>query len=246
MLQDSDAEKKEFAADYVLLDYLDGLATSKLAGDGSDSFKRALASAKTVPPPPLDSSANVLFFVEMGRGPTKYATGEYAQELRFRQGHSDSRVARIVVGNQTVIANALDDLSFQATTRGGRVMDHILANKAVFKSTTDTLGNVALISGLILSQNKGTQEAGLGIAAAGLLSKIISSATTPTADTRAWENLPQYLGFASAHLPPGQYSARIEFSDSSASPTARTTRLATFTVTDPRKDIVIFVSDQTQ
>ena len=246
MVQDSDAEKKEFAADYVLLDYLDGLATSKLSGDGSDAFNRAQTAAKATSLQPLDPAANVLFFVEMGRGPTKYATGEYAEELRFREGRSESRMAQIVVGNQTVIAGALDDLSYQATTRGGRVMDHILANKAVFKGATDAVGNAALISGLILSQNNSTREAGIGVAAAGLLSKIISSATTPEADTRAWDNLPQYLGFASVKLPPGQYVARIEFYDPAASPTARTARQATFTVADPLKDVVIFVSDQTQ
>src|SRR5437899_2218393 len=39
--EDSDAENKEYAGDWVLPDYLDGLATTKLAGDGSDAFKRA-------------------------------------------------------------------------------------------------------------------------------------------------------------------------------------------------------------
>ncbi len=246
MVQDSDTEQKEYASDYLLLNYLDGLATAKLAGDGADAYKRAAASAKATALPPLNPTANVLFFVEMGRGPTKYATGEYAEELRFREGRSDSRLARIAVGDQTVTAPALDDLTYQATTRGGRVMDHILANKAVFKSATDNVGNAALISGLILSQNQGTREAGLGIAAAGLLSKIISSATTPQADTRSWDNLPQYLGFAAMQLPVGNYTARIEFSDVSGSPITRAARQATFTVADPRKDIVIFVSDQTQ
>ena len=245
-LLDSDADKKEYASDYVLLDYLDGLATAKLAGDGSDALKRAVASVKLATPPAYDPKANVLFFLEMGRGPTKYATGEYAEELRFREGHSDSRAARITIGNQSFVVEAYDDLTYQATTRGGRVMDHILANKAVFKSATDIAGNVGLIGGLVLAQNRGTREAGLGLAAAGLISKIVSAATTPEADVRAWDNLPQYLSFASISLAPGQYTARIEFLDSPASPIARSTRQATFTVGAARKDVVIFVSDQTQ
>ncbi len=39
--EDSDAENHEYAGDWVLPDYLDGLATTKLGGDGSDAFKRA-------------------------------------------------------------------------------------------------------------------------------------------------------------------------------------------------------------
>lgn len=245
-VQDADSEKKEYASDYVLLDYLDGFATAKLAGDGSDALKRATNSAKLSVPPPYNPKANVLFFVEMGHGPTKFATGEYAEELRFKPGFSENKAVRIRIGNQLYTAEAYDDLSFQATSRGGRVMDHILANKAVFKSTTDVAGNVGLISGLVLAQNRSTQEVGLGLAAAGLLSKIVSAATTPEADTRAWDNLPQYLSFAALQLPPGQYTAQIEFADSPTSPIARTIRQATFTVNDLRKDIVVFVSDQLQ
>ena len=54
-----------------------------------------------------------------------------------------------------------DDVNFQATTRGGRVMDHVLANKAVFKSATDTAGDAAIISGAILA-GAGTRVAALG------------------------------------------------------------------------------------
>ena len=87
-IQDADAENKQFAADYVLLDYLDGLVTAKLGGDGSDAFKRAAAVSKFGNPPPYNANANVLFFAEFGRGPLKYATGEYSEELRFMPGRS--------------------------------------------------------------------------------------------------------------------------------------------------------------
>ena len=41
--EDSDAENHQYAGDWVLPEYLDGLATTKLGGDGSDAFKRAQA-----------------------------------------------------------------------------------------------------------------------------------------------------------------------------------------------------------
>ncbi|HVY69061.1 MAG TPA: hypothetical protein VHH73_03995, partial [Verrucomicrobiae bacterium] len=144
--QDSDAENKEYSSDYVLLDYLDGLASTKLGADGSDAYKRSVALAKAVPaPPPYNPAANVLFFVELGQGPVKYATGEYSEELRIHEGNSLARAVQIQVAGQVIRANVYDDLTWQAMTRGGRIMDHVLANKAVFKRSTDIAGDVGLI-----------------------------------------------------------------------------------------------------
>src|ERR1041384_2988515 len=198
-LEDSDAANHEYAGDWVLPDYLDGFATTKLGSDGSDALKRAEASAKGVKLPLYNPKANVLFFFEFGSGPTKYATGEYGQELRFHVVPSPVKSAEFKVDANKFPVAPTDDLWFQASTRGGRVMDHILGNKAVFKSTTDIAGNVALIGGLstaALSRDRTAQQVGLGIALAGLVSKAISSAATPEADIRSWDNLPRYLSFA--------------------------------------------------
>ncbi len=246
-LQDADAENRQYAADYVLLDYLDGFATAKLGGDGSDALKRAAAESHFGNPPPYDARANVLFFVEFGNGPTKYATGEYNEELRFIPGTSVAQSVSVKIdGGQTLGLRPYDDLTFQATTRGGRVMDHILANKAVFKSTTDAVGNAGLIGGLVVagtSRDRTAQEVGLGLAAAGLVSKIFSAVTTPAADTRSWDNLPQFLSFAAVQLTPGPHSATIEFLDVSGRPLSGLTRNVTINVV-PNREAVVFVSDR--
>ena len=249
-IMDSDAENKTYSSDYVLLDYLDGLTSAKLGGDGNDAFKRAQAEARLAKPPAYDPSANVLFFVEFGSGPTKYATGQYGEELRFRPGYSPVHSVQIKVDGQTVRATPYDDLTFQATTRGGRVMDHILANKAVFKSATDAAGTAGIISGAILAGQQGrhsaADEVGIGLLAAGVISKIFSAATTPSADTRAWENLPQFLSFAAARLPAGPHPVTVEFLDAGGSPIANLTRTVTINVSNPARDTVIFVSDKNQ
>ncbi|MHB8521108.1 MAG: hypothetical protein ACYDH9_10160 [Limisphaerales bacterium] len=242
-MEDSDTENKQYAGDYVLLDYLDGLATAKLGGDGSDAFKRAQTRSK-FQLPPYDPKANVLFFVDFGHGPTKYATGEYREELRFQPGRSEALAALVKLDDQTARAEPYDDLNYQATTRGGRVMDHILANKAVFKKTTDVAGDVGLIGGLVLAQNRQTQDVGLGLAAAGLVSKIFSAITTPVADTRSWDNLPLYLGFSALRVPVGQHTATVEFLDAAGRPIANRTRTITVNVSTLDKDTVVFVSDQ--
>ena len=242
--EDSDAEQKEYAGDYSLLDYLDGLASVKLAGDGSDAFKRAKANSRSAVTPPYDAQANVLFFADYGRGPVKYASGEYGEQLRFSPGRSEATRILVRLDDHYVAASFFDDITFQATTRGGRVMDHILGNKAVFKSATDVVGNVALIGGLAMATQRGTQEAGLGLAAFGLLSKIVSSVSTPAADTRCWDNLPQYLSFAAMRAAPGEHTAVIEFRDNADRPLLSLTKTIKFKVNPSGKDTVIFVSDQ--
>ena len=243
-LADSDTEDKTYAADYVLLDYLDGLASVKLAADGSDAYRRTLASCKGATPPAYDRGANVLFFIECGNGPTKFASGQYGEQLRFHAGAPGANSATVRVAGQTLPVRAYDDLYFQATTRGGRVMDHVLANKAVFKAGTDTFGDVAIVSGVVLAQDRKTADAGLGLALAGLFSKAVSAATTPAADTRAWDNLPQFLCFAAAHLPPGHHPATVEFQNTSGALLPALTKTLTVNVTSTTRDTVVFVSDK--
>ena len=246
-LEDSDTENHQFAGDWVLPDYLDGLATEKLGGDGSDAFKRAEASAKGVRLPPYNSKANVLLFFEFGPGPSKYATGQYEQELRFHVQPSPVKSAEFQVDGRTYPVAPTDDVWFQASTRGGRVMDHILGNKAVFKTATDVAGNVALAGGLgtaVLSRDRTAQEVGLGIAFAGLVSKAFSAATTPEADTRTWDDLPRYLSFAALPLAPGQHVVTVEFRDGGGAVLQHLTKTITIDVPADGKDKVIFVSDQ--
>lgn len=242
-IQDADAENKSYASDYVLLDYLDGFITTKLNGDGSMYYKRALESARLTKPPPYLTNANVMFFVEMGEGPKKFATGEYGQELRFSPGKSSAKKVLIKIGDKTIIAPAYDDLTYQATTRGGRVMDHIIGNKVVFKESTDTLGNAAVIGGAAVALTSKNNDVALGLIAAGLASKIIASATNPSADIRCWDNLPQYIGFGAAYLPPGQYSASVEFQNDSGETVKKLSQPIQILVPADGKDVVVFVSD---
>jgi len=244
--EDGDTQNHEYAGDWVLPEYLDGLATTKLHGDGSDAFKRAQSAAKGVKLPPYLPGANALFFVEFGPGPTKFATGQYGEELRFHTAPSAVGSAELKVDALRIPIAPTDDVCFQATTRGGRVMDHILGNKAVFKSTTDTVGNLALFGGLATaaaSDNSTAQGVGLGIALAGLISKAVSAATTPTADTRSWDNLPRYLSFASLPLPLGQHVATIQFLDPAGRVLPNLTKTITINITTTDRDKVVFVSD---
>jgi hypothetical protein len=188
----------------------------------------------------------VLFIVEFGPGPLKYGSGQYGEELRFTVRHSPVFSATLQVNSLNIPVAPTDDLNFQATTRGGRMMDHILGNKAVFKKTTDTVGDVALIGGLTTaaaSNNRTTQNVGLGIALAGLVSKVVSASTTPQADIRSWDNLPQFLSFAAVPLPIGKHTATIQFLGGDGKPVANFTKTIIINVTGTDRDKVVFVSD---
>jgi len=244
--EDSDTANHKYAGDWVLPEYLDGFITTQLGGDGADAFKRAQADARGVNLPPYNPKANALFFVEFGPGPIKYATGRYKEELRFRTAPSPVASAELRVDSLQIPIAPTDDVSFQATTRGGRVMDHILGNKAVFKSTTDTAGNVALVGGLATaaaSNDRTVQGVGLGIALAGLVSKAVSAATVPAADTRSWDNLPRYLSFVSVPLPAGQHVATFQFLDTGGQVMPSLTKTITVNITTTDRDKVVFVSD---
>jgi len=242
--EDSDAVDKTYAADYVLLDYLDGLVTAKLGGDGADAFKRAAESAKLSSPPPYDARANVIFFVDYGAAPMKYGMGEYGQKLMFRASATPIHGIQIQIDGKTYKLRPWDDLYFQATTRGGRVMDDILANKAGFKRTTDVAGTAGILGGAVMTQHKDTQVAGIGLLAAGLISKIASAGTTPEADIRTWDNLPHFLSFAALELPVGQYNATVDFLDGADRLLPNLSKKVSFTVAAGNAEKVIYVSDK--
>lgn len=245
--EDSDTEHGEYRNDYVLFDYLDGLATAKLGGDGSDAFHRATQSARSAKPPPYDITVNTLIFLDFGPGPLKYAGGEYGEQLRFRTAVSPVQSVQLRVAGQMVNVQPADDLNFQATTRGGRVMDHVLANQAVFKSAADSFGDAAIIGGAILantSRRKSNQnEIGAGLMIAGVLSKLAAAATTPEADTRTWESLPQFLALGQFRLPPGEHTLTVDFLDAGGRAKPSFQKQITFTVPE-RRDAVVYVSDQ--
>ncbi|HVM50855.1 MAG TPA: tetratricopeptide repeat protein [Candidatus Acidoferrum sp.] len=244
--EDSDTENHQYAGDWVLPEYLDGLATQRLGGDGLDAFKRAQAVARGIKLPPYNPKANVLFFLEFGPGPTKFATGQYGEELRFHAIPSPVVSADIRVDSLNIPVAPTDDVVFQATTRGGRVMDHVLGNKAVFKTATDVAGTVGIVGGLTTAAVSGdstAQAVGLGIALAGVASKIVSAATVPAADTRSWDNLPHYLSFASFPLPPGQHVVTVQFLDRSGQILSNLTKTINLNITSTDHEKVVFVSD---
>lgn len=248
-LQDAATENNEYAADYVLLDYLDGFATAKLGGEANDELQRAIKNARGgSKPPAYHTKANVLLFMEFGNGPKKYAGGAHNEQLRFGEQPSNARSVNVRVGTQQFALIPYDDLQWQATTRGGREMDHILANKAVFKDATTATAIAAGVTSLALLNPSDMRrhghpgEAALIAGGIAAVAGVLAATTQTEADIRSWDNLPRYLSFAALELPPGQHSLAVEFRDAYG----RVISTKTLTVTVPadvKKDTVLFVSE---
>jgi hypothetical protein len=122
----------------------------------------------------------------------------------------------------------------------------VLANKAVFKSTTDAVGTAAIVGGAIMAgtQDGNAQTAGLAMLGLGLVSKIVSAATTPEADTRTWNNLPLYLSFVAFELSPGQHTLTVEFLGAGNVPLPDLTKTISFEVPSNGAAKVLYVSDK--
>lgn len=242
-LMDSSSEGEEFKADYAILDYLIGMINRQLSGSDDQYFRFAQQNAKFDYFPEPVNSPNVVFIFEFGKGPMKYRSGDYGQFLKIRGGNSRSKSSLLQVEEGSRIQiSPLDDLTYQAQTRGGRYMDHVLGRKAVFKAATDTFGDAAIIGGAIMASESDHTNAGLAVAAVGVLSKILSSASNPEADTRTWKNLPQYLSLYSTRMSPGDYEALVQFLDETGQVVGPHTKTINIHLTSNKKPLVVFVS----
>ena len=108
-----------------------------------------------------------------------------------------------------------EDIWFQASTRGGRQIQAILDGKAEFKEGMNTAGAIGIGSGLGM-MNAGSRyndnnmaAAGAIVLLAGLMAHAAAAATTPEADLRFWDNLPDNLHFATLRIPVGEVSATM-------------------------------------
>jgi len=275
-LLDSDTVDKTYANDYVLLDYLDGLLTAKLTPQdpaaGAPALARARASTAAQSQlllPDYDPAANVLIFVEYGKGPLKCPGGDNGEKLAYFLPENLCQSASLSIGGQFIKLAPYDDIGFQAMTRGGRVMDKILARKNSIEKPIKAVGNGLTKTGAAIATSdawikdaKDVKSAiagamiQYGLAATFLVASapfhIVSSIITAKsqADTRCWNNLPRYLSFVALKLPPGAHEAELDFYDPLGRKYVTLTQRLTITVPDPAalppgarpKDIVILRS----
>ncbi len=149
-------------------------------------------------------SFNTLLVGWRGRGPTMSRLGDYGEVRVIHSGEKggDARQALSASTDVGELADAipwLGNVSYQATTRGGRAMDNVNATAANYKTTLNVAAQILLglgTVGLILakeSDDAKVQMIGLALIAAGLVFKIGAYCVIAESDIRCWQNLPYEL-----------------------------------------------------
>lgn len=203
ILQDAFAEDQQFRSDFSSLMLLEGWA-NQLNGDTSQASSAYGEVQSFHPgwgaPKALD---NFLIVAELGGSPRKLSDGISNHEIVYkRPKRTPEHAITVDLDGKALRLALVEDLFFQASTRGGRPIDRVIDGKVAFQNKTEAIGSaLGIISseGSVLGAafNAGGGRALGTIAAVGAISSLISVNVKPKADVRFWANLPETLHIAS-------------------------------------------------
>ena len=231
-LQDAFKEEEQEFSDYVMLPYYrlwiaDLLKERSTAQDIRKFFKETIKSSIPLP----QEGHNVLLVAEGGNAPRKLADGIGHHTLVYRKGKAVApyKVEVIINGGKKETLTPVEDVYYQATTRGSRPIDRIIQGKVKFKENTktagqtlSTIGEYGMMATVVLAQlNKNSTSsfalASGSLAVLGSTFQFISLKTTVKADTRNWRNLPELIHSKTLRLPEGKHSLKFNFYDQNGS-----------------------------
>ncbi|RDV28036.1 hypothetical protein DXV75_03465 [Alteromonas aestuariivivens] len=200
LMQDAFAEEEQNRSDFALLMFLAGWSAQQMGAQGlaEDAYNELRQFRPDFPLP--DPSHDTLIIAETGKSPRKLADGVGHYQLVYRRGKKfkDQRVS-LATASQEVTLFPMEDIYWQAASRGGRPVDRIVEGKAEFKKNTEAFGsalssvsNTAMVYSGGLGSTSGT-NAGAALSLIGVASMAISMNARPRADTRYWDNLPDLV-----------------------------------------------------
>ncbi len=196
-LQDAFAEEEQFQTDFAILLFLEAWA-SHLNGD-KQLREEALKYLQAMRPdfPGIKDSDDTLVLVETGTAPRKLGDGTNHSYFVFRRGKGFTENRAIIesAGTETTLY-PIEDIFYQATTRGGREIDKILQGKANFRQTAGGISATLATGSTVVSRMGGGDAiAGIGAGLA-VVSAIAAFSSKPKADTRTWMSLPDTIHVA--------------------------------------------------
>ncbi len=223
ILQDSLSVEGKYRADIAIFEWLIGLCHLRMGEtkDMDEAFRRASNIRKNLKLPRERNNTLVIYFA--GSAPVKKRTGEYKEILLIEKGKcfsAEISLSKPALGRSPFYKYAvlLEDVFFQATTRGGRLIDKINEYKATVKNDTKVVGNIAIFLGatamgtaIILaaaqSGNGGLIIAmgavGLGLVALGIAAHLTALAMKTKADIRTIKGIPSRIYVWSGDVLPG-------------------------------------------
>lgn len=225
LLQDAFAEEEQNSADFAALIYLAGWAAMQMDSDklAEEHFSELKAFRPDAPVPTDDH--NALLVVETGHSPRKLGDGVGHYQLVYRRGKNFPEVgAQWQTDNGWKTVYPMEDIYFQASTRGGRAIDRIVEGQVQYKETTRDVGtNLSAVSQSNVLAGASAAAGGVvgaGFAAISLVSVAaqgMSASANVRADIRYWEALPDTLHIIPVTAEPGQ-QATVRFLDKNGKP----------------------------
>ena len=160
---------------------------------------------------PMQTNFNTLVLLWTGKSPIKKRYGKYGEDRAIvKRPNSEANHYELLIDDVVWMdgIQGFANIAHQATTRGGRQMDNVLASQAAFKGFSDSFGD-----SLMDSADDVGGTAGLAILAIGLIAKGVAAATKVEADIRCWRLLPEELILVPLSLKPGSHKIKIEHYD---------------------------------
>lgn len=196
-MQDAFAEEDQNQADFALMYFLEAWA-SHLNGD-KDLRDEALARVKALRPdfPGIDDGDDTLVLAETGFAPRKLGDGANHSYFVYRRGKGFKEDRAVLsVGAEQHPLFPMEDIYWQASTRGGREIDQVLEGHVRFKNRTGDVGSALTNGATALSSMGGSGGLSAGIGAIGAIASLISTSAKARADTRSWNSLPDRVHVA--------------------------------------------------
>jgi tetratricopeptide (TPR) repeat protein len=211
-MQDAFAEEQQNRTDFALLIYLEAWASHVNRDFDLRDEALALLGRLRTDLPPIGKDDDTLVLAETGFAPRKLGDGLDHSFFVYRRGRDIAEnEVEIVRNGEPEKAYPLEDIYFQASTRGGRPVDKILQGKAKLKQNTGTAGSVLADTSVAIADFGGVSDATAAVGAVSAVLLMVSSKAKPQADVRTWASLPDtvhVMTFASKGKPPA-LSARF-------------------------------------
>jgi hypothetical protein len=209
-LQDAFAQEQQNQCDFAIMLFLEAWASHQNGDKGLE--EETMRRLKQIRPsmPDIAPDADTLVIAETGTAPRKLGDGASHSYFVFRRGKgfTENRVEG-VEGARPLAFVPMEDIYYQATTRGGREIDKVLQGKVAFKQTTGGVGSALTDGGVAVQQINALAGGGgtlggiaAGVSAIGGIALLMSANANPTADTRTWTSLPDLI-----HI--GVFSSKI-------------------------------------
>ena len=196
-MQDAFAEEDQNQADFALLYFLEAWA-SHLNGD-KDLRDEALGRVKKLRPdfPGIVDGDDTLVLAETGFAPRKLGDGANHSYFVYRRGKGFKEDRAVLsLGQQQHRLYPIEDIYWQASTRGGREIDQVLEGHVRFKNRTGDVGSALTQGATAFSGMGGGGDVAAGIGAIGAIASLISTSAKARADTRTWSSLPDRVHVA--------------------------------------------------